>query len=306
MLAGLDAFNPTFILDLNATEASITTTNQQISSGIRVNQASDAPGDIASILNYQNQAANLTQVQTNLGFAATEANTADSALSSASTLLDQLTSIASQGATGTSSAATRATLAQQVQGIQQQLVRIANTTVQGNYIFGGDDPTTEPYTYNASASGGVVQNNTASNTATIQDASGDTILPRMTAQQIFDAQNADGTPASGNIFQAAYALAQALQSNDQAGIESAAGSIQAATTQLGQATTFYGNVENWVQNASEQASSTLTNVQTEVGSLRDTDVAAAATDLSTEQTALSAAIAAHGSLNVKSLFSYLG
>jgi flagellar hook-associated protein 3 FlgL len=306
MLAGLDAFNSTFILDLNSTEASITTTNQQISSGIRVNQASDAPGDIASILNYQNQVANITQVQTNLDFASTEANTADGALSSASTLLDQLTSIASEGATGTSTAATRATLAQQVQGIQQQLVRIANTTVQGNYIFGGDDPTTVPYTYNWSASGGVVQNNTASNTATIQDASGDTTIPRMTAQQIFDAQNANGTPAAGNIFQAVYALGQALQNNDQAGIESASDSLQAATTQLGQATTFYGNVENWVQNASEQASSTLTNVQTEVSSLRDTDVAAAATDLSTEQTALSAAIAAHGSLNVKSLFSYLG
>jgi flagellar hook-associated protein 3 FlgL len=271
-----------------------------------VNQASDAPGDIASILNYQNQAANLTQVRTNMGFAATEANTADSALASASTLLDQLTSIASEGATGTSSAATRATLAQQVQGIQQQLVRIANTTVQGKYIFGGDDPTTEPYTYNWSASGGVVQNNTASNTATIQDASGDTIVPRMTAQQIFAAQNTDGTPAAGNIFQAVYALGQALLNNDQAGAESASNSLHAATTQLGQATTFYGNVENWVQNASEQASSTLTNVQTEVSSLRDTDVAAAATDLSIEQTALSAAIAAHGSLNVKSLFSYLG
>jgi flagellar hook-associated protein 3 FlgL len=306
MLAGLDAFNPTFLLNLNTTESRITQTNQQISSGIRVSQASDDPTDIAAILGYQNQVANITQVQTNLNLATTEASVADNALSSASKLLNQLTSIATEGATGTATAQTRSTLAQQVTGIAQQLVTLANTTVQGRYIFGGDDPSTQPYTYNASVTGGVVQNNVAGNTATIADVSGETIIPRMTAQQIFDAQNSDGTPASGNIFQAVYALGQALQNNDQTGAQDAETSLQASVGQLAQATTFYGNAENWIQNASQVATASLTAIQTNLSALRDTDVAAAATDLTTEQSALQAALAAHGSLNVKSLFDYLG
>jgi flagellar hook-associated protein 3 FlgL len=306
MLAGLDAFNSTFLLDLNNTENQITQTNQQISSGIRVSVASDDPGDIASILNYQNQAAQITQVQTNLDSASTRASAADSALSSATTLLNQLASIAAEGASSTVDAATRATLGQQVQSIEQQLVGLANTTVEGQYIFGGDDPSTQPYTYNWSDAEGVTQGNTASNTNTIEDINGQTIVPTMTAQQIFDVKNSDGTPATGNIFEAAYSLGQALLSNNQAGVQSATDLVTAAATQLGQATTFYGNTEDWIQNASSNATSTLTNIQAEVSNLRDTDVAAAATQLTTEQTAMEAALSAHGSLVVKSLFDYMG
>jgi flagellar hook-associated protein 3 FlgL len=306
MLAGLDAFNSTFLVDINNTQNAITRTNQQITSGYRVNVASDDPTDLASILGYQNQASQITQVQTNLNLANTQATAADTALSSANTLLNQLTSIAAEGASSIVSATTLATLGQQVQGIAQQLVGLANTTVRGQYIFGGDNPSTQPYTFNWSAPGGAVQNNTSANTDTIQDISGQTTIPRMTAQQIFDARNSDGTPATGNIFQAVYALGTALQNGDQAGIQAATTAITAASGQLGQATTFYGNVEDWIQNASNTASAALTNVQSEVSGLRDTDIVSAATNLTTEQTALQAAIAAHGSLNVKTLFDYMG
>ena len=306
MLAGLDAFNSTFLLDLTNTESRISQTNEQLSSGYRVNSASDAPADIASILGFQDQAAQITQVQTNLNLASTQASVADSALASANTLLNRLTTIAAEGASSTVSAETRTTLGQEVQGIAQQLVTLANTSIGGQYVFGGDDPTTQPYTFNWSVSNGVIQTNTAANTDTIQDISGQTTNPRMTAQQIFDAQNADGTPATGNIFQAVYALGQALQNNDQPGVVAATDSLTVANTQLQQATSFYGTAEDWIQNASSTAASALTTVQSEVSNLRDTDVAQAATSLTTEQTALQAALAAHGSLNVKSLFDYMG
>jgi flagellin-like hook-associated protein FlgL len=75
---------------------------------------------------------------------------------------------------------------------------------------------------------------------------------------------------------------------------------------LGQATTASGETLNWLQQSSDAATSKLTNLQTQLSALRDADAAQAATDLSTGETAVSAAIAAHGSLNIKSLFSYLG
>ena len=59
MLAGLYAYNSAFLLDLNNTQNRISQTNEQISSGIRVNKASDDPGDIAAILNYQDQASQI-------------------------------------------------------------------------------------------------------------------------------------------------------------------------------------------------------------------------------------------------------
>jgi flagellar hook-associated protein 3 FlgL len=306
MLAGLAAFNSTFLVNLNATENRIARINEEITSGVRVNQASDDPAAVAAILHTQNEIEQSTQAQTNLNRASTVSTSADGALQSAASLLDQLTSLAAQGANGTATATSRTVLGQQVQAIEQQLVAIANTTVEGRYIFGGDDPSTQPYTFDWSVVGGVVQNNTAANTATISNAGGSTIVPGMTAQQIFDARNPDTTPAAGNVFQAVYALGQALQNNDQPGVLAATGSIKAAAAQLGQATTFYGNTQSWLSQSTDQASSTLINLRQELSSLRDSDVAKDATDLTLAQTALQAALAAHGSLTVKSLFDYLG
>ena len=306
MLAGLNAFNPTFLTDLTAAESRITKANRELSSGLRVTEASDDPAAVGAILGFQSQLAQVTQVQSNLAQATTAANVGDSALTSASTILDQLTSIAAQGANFTATATSRATLAQQVQGIAKQLVSLANTNFAGRYVFGGDDPNTQPYTFNWSVPAGVVRNNTAGNTATLTNSDGETLVPSQTAQQIFDAQNANGSPAAGNIFQSVYALGQALQNNDQAGVAAAAVSIHASVAQLGQATTTCGETLNWLQQSSDAATSKLTNLQTQLSTLRDADAAQAATDLSTAETAVSAAIAAHGTLNIKSLFSYLG
>ena len=306
MIAGINAYNGSFLSDLSDIETRISQVNKEISSGIRVNEASDDPSAIAPILEYQGQISQIKQVQTNLESAQVEAQTADGALQTASGLMDQLISLGTSGASSTASGVTRASLAEQVAGIEQQLVAVANTSINGSYIFGGDDSATAPYTYDATSPEGVVENTGQNNSALLRDSQGNEIVPRLTARQIFDLRNPDGTPAASNIFNATYALAQALTTNDQAGVETALGQLKAGATQLEQATTTYGNVENWIQQASQSATSQLNNVTQALGSIRDSNVAADATQLTLDQTALDAALAAHGSLSTKSLFSYLG
>ena len=307
MLAGLDSYTSTFLSSLNTTEQRINQANEQLSTGYRVNQASDDPGAIDAILEYQGQIDHVTQVQNNLTQANTVANFADSALTSATNMMNQLTSIAAQGSSSTSDAKSNAALGQQVQGILESLVGVANTTFGGTYIFGGDAATTAPYTFNWSVPGGVVQNTTASSTASIQNSDGDSlVIPPQTAQQIFGAQNPDGSASASNIFQNVWALGQALQNNDQAGIQAAATGIQASVVQLGQATTLSGNTLDWLQQSSDNATSKLTNLRGQLSSLRDADAAEAATNLQSAETAEQAAIAARGTIQIKSLFSYMG
>lgn len=295
MISGIDGANGSFLADLNQIENRMTQTNKQITSGTRVNQASDDPAAIANILDYQNQIDQITQVQTNLNLASNDASTADGALQNASSILDQLISLAAQGANATATASTRATMGQQVQQLEQQLVSVANTSIAGRYIFGGDDPSTEPYTFDWSSPDGVVQNNTSPATAVLTDASGNSIVPGMTAQQIF-----------GSVFPAVYSLGQALLSNDSSGAANAAISLKTAAGQVEQATAYYGNTESWIQQANTTATARLTNLQQALSGLRDTDVAAAATQLTLDQSALEAALSAHASIDNKSLFSYLG
>src|SRR6476661_4046204 len=141
MLKGIQGQNPSFLADLSRIQGRIATANKQITSGYRVNQASDDPQSITSIIKLQGQIDHLTQTQANLSTAKSQNAMADGALQAATTILDQLTSIASQGATGTTTPEARAVLADQVKQLAGQLVGIANTSANGHYIFGGDSPT---------------------------------------------------------------------------------------------------------------------------------------------------------------------
>lgn len=421
MLSGISSYNGGFLADLNQTEARLAQDQQQLSSGIRVSQASDDPSAVSSILDYQEEIDRVSQAQTNLSTAAGTASAADTALQSASTLLDQLVSIGSQGASTTVSASTQTSLSNQVQQIAQLMVGVANTTAQGQYVFGASGATTQPYSFNWSDPKGVTSPTpVTASTNVLRDAAGNQLVPSMTAQQIFDAQNPDGTSATGNVFQAIYDLGTALGrpnsasfgagntvnlnsasnllaggatqtytfqigaqtvastvtgntggisgaealsqlnstlsaygitastdsngalqfsgasafsvsdggpstgngvSNETAGtnvastasvtvtqtaVANAVQEIQNAVTQIGQVTTTYGYTENWIQNAQNDASDRLVTLKTGLSAVQDTDVAATATQLTSDNTALEVSMSAHASLTNKSLFSYLG
>ncbi len=325
MLNGLYAQNPAFLTDIDRIQNRITTEDRQITSGTRVSQASDDPSAVVQILSYQNQIDQVTQVQKNLGVASTVAQSADTALQSASTLLDQALSLATQGASSSVTAAQKTELGQQVQGIAESLVNLANTSVGGRYIFGGDDTRTQPYTFSWSTApvastppatgpyatpGGIIQKaGTFSNSNVVSNASGGTTVLGMTAQQIFDARNPDGTVASGNVFQAVYEIGQALQNNPttfSTDIATGINDLKSAVNQIGLATTSNGNDETWLQNSTSDAATQLTNLQQAFSAVDDTDITSAIVQLTTDQTALQASLSAHASLPSKSLFDYLG
>ena len=115
-----------------------TQVQRQLTSGFRVQDASDSPGQTSELIGLGSSLAAVQAYQANLGRVHTEANSADSSLATAITLIQDAQSLAAQGASSTASASSRQALAGQVQGIQQQLVSLANTTVEGRFIFGGD------------------------------------------------------------------------------------------------------------------------------------------------------------------------
>lgn len=306
MLSGINGFDNAFLANLNQTEARISRDDQQMSSGLRVSQASDDPTAVSSIVNYQAEISRVTQVQTNLNGAASKTQAADAALQSTSTLLDQLISLGAQGASGTATATSQGVIATQVQQIAQQLVGAANTTYNGKYLFAADNSSTAPYSYDPTSPKGVIQNSTALSSSILRDASGNSIVSAMTAQQVFDVQNPDGTSATGNVFQAVNDLTTALQANDTTGIATAVQAIKDAAAHINQVTASYGNTENWITSAQADAADRLVSLQSGLSNIQDADVAAVATQLTRDQMADQAALQAHASLSTKSLFSYLG
>jgi len=288
-----------FLADLNATQSRMVTLNDEITSGYRVSQASDDPAAVQPILSTQAEIARVTQVQTNLTGVQTEVQGADSALQTATNLLDSALTLADQGASTTASATSMTSGAQQVQQILQQMVGLANTTVNGRYVFGGDASSTAPYAYDASAPNGVQQLSSASSTRVVEDASGNQLNPLPTAQDVFDA-------SGSSVFAALSSLETALSSGSSTAVQSTVAAIQAAQTQVSGQLTSIGNAETWLQSGVNNASSMLSSLQQQLGSLRDTDMPTAISDLTLAQTSETAALSAEGQMSQSSLFSYLG
>jgi flagellar hook-associated protein 3 FlgL len=306
MFPSISGATQQYLANLNQTETQLQQATAEISSGIAVEQPSDNPAAISEILQTQTAISNNKQIQSNLTNVTTEVDTADSALQTAVQAVQSAISLAAQGASSTTTADTRTTLAQQVAGIQQTLVGIAQTSVNGSYIFSGDDDTQPPYQLDPTQPEGVLQLVTSSSTRTIQSVDGTSFAVALTAQQIFDAKNADGTPASGNVFAAIQNLETALTNNDTAGITAASDSLQSASSYLNDQLAFYGEVENRVQEATGLAQKFQTQQQTELSNLQDTDVATTATELSQLQVQQEASMSAEANIEqMKNLFSYL-
>src|SRR5579884_2652199 len=151
MIDGLGGATQLFVANLNATQTRLQQLNNEITSGIRVSQAGDDPSAVQPILSTQAEIARVTQVQTNLNSVSSETDAADSALQSATNLLNSALSIAAQNASSTATPQSMAAGAQQVEQMLTQMVGIANTAVNGRYIFGGDATSTAPYAWTAGA-----------------------------------------------------------------------------------------------------------------------------------------------------------
>jgi len=305
MITNLFPASQSFLNGLQLIEQSVTTASEQMSSGLKLNVASDEPDQISSVLQLRANISQNNQILTNLGAVQTEANTAGQVLESATELMDQAVSLATEGANSNTSASTDQTLADQVQNILEQMVNYSVTNVGGRYIFGGDDDQSPPYQLDLSSGNGVDQLTTASATRQIQDPAGGTFSVDQTAQQIFDDRNADGTYATDNVFASLNTLLVALQNNDSTAVANSISSLQAANTHLNASLSFYGNVQDLLQSATDYANNNNVQLQTQLGQEQDADVTSAALELTQGNTQLQAAYSMEAKLPTESLFSYL-
>jgi flagellar hook-associated protein 3 FlgL len=278
-------------------------TQRQITSGYRIQDAADSPSETQQLINLGSSLASAQAYQSNLIRVQTEATGADQALSSGISLIEQARTLAVQAANTTLSPANLQSIATAVQGIQQQLVSISNTAVEGRYIFGGNQDQTAPFTYDPVTGPAAVT--TATSNRVITDINGQPVFQALTAQQIFNPTDAAGVPAGNNTFAALQALRTALLANNQTGITHALSSLESASDWVNQQQAYYGTSEQRLTSEQNNTANQITSVQISIGGIRDTDIVQAATDLTREAANQSAAFSAQAEISRKSLFDYL-
>lgn len=306
MITNLDPSSEVFLANLKHTQRRLQTAQRQITSGKKIEVPADDPDQIDSLLQLRSALQRNTQIKTNLARAKTEASTADGVLSSALQLLDRAVTLAQQGTNPLATDNSRASLADQVQSLAEQMVSLTRTTVEGRFIFSGDQDKEPTYEVDWSQASGVNQLVQVNATRRIEDPAGGSFAAARTAQVIFDSRNDDGTPAAGNVFNAFASLRTALLNNDEAGISTAMTSIRNSSDHVNGQLAFYGGVIQRIQDSVDFAGGYDTRLQTELSTKQDADLAQAAVELTQGNTALQAAMQAHAKLPKNSLFDFLG
>jgi len=276
------------------TQSQEQTALEQLSTGKRVNRPSDDPAAAAAEVQNQAVEGRIDQYLQSAGSLTAMFQTADSSLNSVVTSLNQAITLGTEAANGTSSTANQQQIAQQVQGILDQVVQLANTSFQGSYVFAGTNTTQAPF---AQTAGGITYNgNDGVNSVTIAD--GRTLQSNLPGDQIFQKSGAD---VLGSLQQ----LVTALQNGDTAGISSATSSLGGALSQVSAQRVFYGNALSQLDADQSSLNAQTLNLKAQDNTLVGADAAQAATDLSKGELANQSALAAAAKIMPMTLLDFL-
>ena len=270
-----------------------------MTTGKRVNQASDDPSAAALEVNISYQMDSCDQYVRSISSLNSELQTADSSLSSVVTSLQRAITLGTEGANGTMSQDNRVTVAQEVSGISQQVLSIANLTYNGHYLFAGTADSQPPYVADASAPGGVAyQGNDNVNSVEIE--TGQSVVVSQPGSALFSASGA-------NVFQALQDLTNALQDPDSTtdDIGNATTEVRNAYNQLTSARTFYGSTIDQMVSAEDFLDSEKVQLSQQQNSTIGVDMNVAATNLTNAEQARNATVQAASTLTSLSLMDYL-
>lgn len=143
---------------MNTQQQQLVTLMEEISTNRTVNLAGDNPVSASQSVAVQTKVQNNTQYTANQNAAQTSLGLEDSTLNSVTTQIKNIQQILQQANNGSLTDQDRAAYASELQSARDQLLSLANTTdAQGNYIFGGFQTGTAPFT-NTPGGAGVVYN----------------------------------------------------------------------------------------------------------------------------------------------------
>ena len=290
-------FSADILQDLYQSQNQEQTTIEQMSSGKLINLPSDNPAGASALVENQAVQGQTDQFLQNTSNAEGLLQTADSTLSSVIEALNRAVSLGVQGGSDTVSDSDRQAIAQEVQGIQSQVVQLANVSYQGNYIFAGTATNVAPFTLDSSAPDGVTYNGN-DNTNTVPIAEGRSIQLNVPGDQIFQG-------AGGDVFGALQQLVTALQNNDINGVATATTALGGSLNYLSQQRVFYGNAVNQLTSNQGFLQQEQVNLQSQENSIDAVNLPAAATNLSQDQMTQSAALAALAKVLPVTLMDYL-
>jgi len=284
---------------LNQSTGQENTLTSELSSGLRVASLSDGPVAVAqSTLLGSSIAKDDTFVQT-ASNESSRMQVTDSTLGEVVTQITSALSTAVSGNNGTLNASDLASVAQTLSGIRDQVLSLANTSYQGQYLFGGSQGSAPPFTLDTSTTPATAIYNGDANVQYIATPSGQQIQVNLPGSAVFGA-------AGSGVLGALNQLISDFSSG--ATTASLTADTGALTTALGQLSSQRSTLDS----ALSRLQATSTYAQTEESQLKvaqsnlvSADPAAVATQLSQAEVQHQALLSVMNALGSSNLFSLM-
>jgi len=119
--------------------------NERVVSGRRINSPSDDPAGSQQVLRLESLNSSIDQYERNMSRAQHQLETYDSVLDTATNIIIRAKELAIGANNATQNSGDRAMTAVEVTGLLEEMVSIANTRVDGSYIFAGYKTDTRPF-----------------------------------------------------------------------------------------------------------------------------------------------------------------
>lgn len=286
---------PDLLAAISQSQKQINQDLEQIASGQTINRPSDNPSGAAMLVRNAGQTAEADQFLRSANGLAGELQNADSALNSVITSLQRAISLGVEGSNGTLNTSDRAALATEAQGIQSDLLNLANLSYQGKFVFAGTATQTAPYVLDSNSPSGVSYvGNSSVNTVTVGNHLA--VKANLPGSDLFSGNGTD-------MFEAIQHLVTSLQSGTN--VDTAVSEVSNAYSHINAQRVSYGNSINQLRSQQTFLTSETTQLAEQQNAIAGTDLAKVVSDLVNAQTSRQATLEAIAQTQQTNLFNYI-
>ena len=291
------------LANINQSLDRISTTQQELSTGKRINQPSDDPYGTSLALQLNGQLSNLTSYANNITDGTGWAQTSDSALTDMTNAVQRIRELVVAAANGPQNQTDTSADAAEVSQLIDQIKQDANSQYNGQYVFSGSATSTQPY---QSGSNDAYAGNTGSVTRSIGP--GTSISVNADVSSVLGTgQTTAGQPAGdGKLLNTLRNIVDDMQSGNSSALSN--GDLSQLDTNLNSLTGLSAGVGATVDRL-QMASTRIQALQASdtqvLSNTQDADMAQTEINFSTQQAALTAALQAGAHIVQQSLMDFL-
>jgi flagellar hook-associated protein 3 FlgL len=284
----------------------------EVSTGLSVQQPSDNPEAMESTLDDLSSQAAQTQYSTNISTLQTHATSVYDAMDSLQSVISKADQIATSASSGTASQSDLDNYANEVQQLIQTAVSLGNTqdSTSGQYLFGGTDSTSQPFTTTTNSSGDITGVTYGGNSSVneVPIANGTTVsvdVPGANTTGSGTRGLFTDSQSGADLFNHLIALQNDLSSGDTSAIATDSANLQKDEANVTYQVANNGAVQTRLDTAATLATNQSTALTSSITNSSGADLVQTMVQLNQAQTSYQAALQSSAQIMQLSILNYL-